>query len=105
MIHSTGHNMSFSLLPEEKFKHFKGPPRTLPRARGHEREWLDACRGGPAAMSNFDYADPLAEFVLLGNVATLVGETIEFDPLEMKVVNNPQANAALEREYRHGWSL
>jgi len=56
-------------------------------------------------MSNFGYADPLAEFVLLGNVATLVGETIEFDPLEMKVVNNPQANAALEREYRHGWSL
>lgn len=105
MIHSTGHNMSFSLLPEEKFKDFEGPPRTLPRARGHEREWLDACRGGLAAMSNFDYADPLAEFVLLGNVATLVGETIEFDPLEMKVVNNPQANAALEREYRHGWSL
>lgn len=105
MIHSTGHNMSFSLLPTDKFKDFEGPPRTLPRSRGHEREWLDACRGGPAAMSNFDYADPLAEFVLLGNVATLVGETIEFDPLEMKVVNNPKANAALEREYRRGWSL
>ena len=105
MIHSTGHNMSFSLLPVDKFKDFEGPPRTLPRSRGHEQEWLDACRGGPAAMSNFDYADPLAEFVLLGNVATLVGETIEFDPLEMKVVNNPQANVALEREYRQGWSL
>ena len=105
MIHSTGHNMSFTLLPAEKFKDFEGPSHTLPRARGHEREWLDACKGGPAAMSNFDYADPLAEFVLLGNVATLVGETIEFDPLAMKVVNNPQANAALEQEYRQGWFL
>jgi hypothetical protein len=105
MIHSTGHNMSFSLLPADKFKDFEGPPRTLPRARGHETEWLAACRGGPAAMSSFDYADPLAEFVLLGNVATLVGETIEFDPIEMKVVNNPQADAALGREYRQGWSL
>ena len=105
MIHSTGHNMSFTLLPEEKFKDFEGPPRTLPRSRGHEWEWLQACRGGPAAMSNFDYAAPLAEFVLLGNVATLVGETIEFDPLAMKVVNSPQANTALEREYRQGWSL
>ncbi len=105
MIHSNGHNTSFSLLPEEQFKDFEGPPRTLPRSRGHEREWLDACRGGPDTMSNFNYADPLAEFVLLGNVATLVGETIEFDPLEMKVVNNPRANAALEREYRQGWSL
>ena len=72
---------------------------------GHEVEWLTACKSGPAAMSSFDYADPLAEFVLLGNVATLVGETIEFDPIEMKVINNQQADAALGREYRQGWSL
>lgn len=105
MIHSTGHNMSFKLLPEEKYKDFEGPPRTLPRTRGHEWEWLQACKGGPAAMSNFDYADPLAEFVLLGNVATLVGGTIEFDPLEMKIVSSAEANKALSREYRQGWSL
>jgi hypothetical protein len=105
MIHSTGHNMSFSLLPAGKFEDLEGPPRTLPRSRGHEREWLDACRGGPAPMSSFEYASPLAEFVLLGNVATLVGERFEFDPIEMKVVNNPKADAALGREYRQGWSL
>lgn len=105
MIHSTGHNMSFTLLPEKQFKDFEGPTKTLPRSRGHEREWLEACRGGPDTMSNFSYAAPLTEFVLLGNIATLVDETIEFDPLEMKVINNPQANAALEREYRYGWSL
>ena len=105
MIHSTGHNMSFTLLPENNFKDFEGPPRVLPRSRGHEREWLDACKGGPAPMSNFDYAGRLAEFVLLGNVATLVGEPIEFDPLEIKVVNNAQADAALGREYREGWTL
>ena len=105
MIHSTGHNMSFSLLPKDKFIDFEGPPRSLPRARGHEREWLDACKGGPSAMSNFDYAGRLAEFVLLGNVATLVGEEIEFDPVEMKIVNNAEADQALRHEYRRGWSL
>jgi hypothetical protein len=105
MIHSTGHNMSFTLLPQDKFKDFEGPPPSLPRSRGHEREWLDACKGGPAPMSSFDYADPLAEFVLLGNVATLVGEAVEFDPVEMRVLNNPRADAALHREYRQGWSL
>ena len=56
-------------------------------------------------MSNFDYADPLAEFVLLGNVATLVGRTIEFDPVEMKIINNIEAEQALRHEYRQGWSL
>lgn len=105
MIHSTGHNMSFTLLPEDKFKDFKGPARSLPRSRGHEREWLDACKGGPAAMSNFNYAGPLTEFVLLGNVATLFGQRIEFDPLALKIVNVQEANEALRREYRKGWSL
>ena len=105
MIHSTGHNMSFTLLPEKQFKDFEGPKKTLPRTRGHEREWLEACRSGPDTMSNFNYSGPQTEFVLLGNMATLVGETIEFDPFEMKIINNPQANAALEREYRYGWSL
>jgi len=105
MLHSTGHNMSYTLLPKDKFEGFELPKSTLPRSRGHEREWIDACKGGPAAMSNFEYADPLAEFVLLGNVATLFEGKIEFDPIEMKIVNNAAANEALRREYREGWSL
>ena len=105
MLHSTGHNTSFTLLPEHKFKDFKGPSPSLPRSRGHEREWLDACKGGPPAMSNFDYAGPLTEFVLLGNVATQFEQKLEFDPLVMKIVNVAQANKALRREYRQGWSL
>ncbi len=56
-------------------------------------------------MSNFDYAGRLAEFVLLGNVATLVGEKIEFDPVAMKIVNNAEADKALRHEYRQSWSL
>ncbi len=105
MIHATGHNATFSLLPKDKFKDFQGPARTLPRSPGHEQEWLNACRGGPAAMSNFNYGGPLAEFVLLGNVATLFGKTVEYDPATAQVVNSAEANAALKREYREGWSL
>jgi hypothetical protein len=56
-------------------------------------------------MSNFDYAGPLVEFLLLANVATLFGQTLEFDPLACKIVNHPEADAALRREYRKGWSL
>ena len=105
MIHSNGHNTIFKLLPEDKFKDFEGPPQTLPRCRGHEAEWLNACRGGPPAMSNFNYATPLTEFVLLGNIATLSGQKIEYDPVSMKIVNNPEANKAIRRQYREGWSL
>ena len=105
MLHANGHNTVVTLLPEEQFKDFEGPPESLPRSRGHEREWLDACKGGPAGMSNFDYSVPLTEFVLLGNVATLYGKAMEYDPQVMKVVNPTEANAALRRSYREGWSL
>ncbi|MCR4414657.1 MAG: Gfo/Idh/MocA family oxidoreductase [Thermoguttaceae bacterium] len=105
MIKSTEHNSSFTLLPEAKFAGYEGPPKTLPRSGSHEREFTAACKGGPKTMSNFDYAGPLVEFLLLANVATLFGETLEFDPLACKILNHREADAALRREYRKGWEL
>lgn len=105
MIKSTEHNSSFTLLPEDKFARFEGPPKTLPRSGSHEREWIAACKGGPKTMSNFDYAGPLIEILMLGNVATQFGQTLEFDPMACKIVNHAEADAALRRQYRKGWSL
>jgi len=105
MMHSNGHNTVMTLLPQKQFEGFQDPPATLPRSRGHEREWLDAVKGGPAAMSNFEYSGPLAEFLLLGNVATLVEGPIEFDAARCGITNNDKANALLRREYREGWKL
>jgi predicted dehydrogenase len=105
MLHSNGHNTIFTLLPEGKFESLATLPESLPRPRGHENEWLEACKGGPAAMSRFEYSAPLTEFVLLGNVATLYGKAVEYDPAAMRVTNLPEADAALRRDYRRGWSL
>jgi len=105
MLHANGHNTEIALLPTHKFVDFKGPDESLPRSPGHEREWLDACRGGRAAMSNFDYSVPLTEFVLLGNVATLYGQPLVYDPVQMKIMSPSEANTALRRQYRPGWTL
>ena len=104
-IHATGHNATFRLLPEEKFKDFKAPAPTLPRSPGHEREWFDACRGGPAAMSNFDYGGPLAEFLLLGNLATQFDHKLQYDPVAGKIIGDDKADQGLRGEYRQGWTL
>ena len=91
------------ILPERK--EFKPPPKTVPRSPGHYKEWIDACKGGAAAMSNFDYAGPLTEMVLLGNVALRAGRKIEWDATKLQVVNMPEAARFIRREYREGWSL
>jgi hypothetical protein len=103
---SNSHNTRFVLLPEDKWKGFEGPPETLPRGIGHEREWVRALKGGPAAWSNYDYSGPLNEFLQLGNVASVVpDEDLEYDPLACRIVNNDEADALLRRTYRKGWTL
>ena len=91
------------VLPEDRMEEFADPPQLLPRSPGHYWEFIQACKGGPSAMSNFEYACPFTETVLLGNVALRAGEKIEWDG--EKVTNIDAANAYLHREYRDGWSL
>jgi len=93
------------LIPEKKMKAMKRPKVEYPKSPGHHAEWLEACKGGPAAGSNFDYAGRLTETVLLGNVALRAGKPIEWDAENMKVANVPGAERFITRAYREGWSL
>jgi hypothetical protein len=43
--------------------------------------------------------------VLLGTVAYRSGKKIEWDGLNMKATNCPEADAFLRRDYRKGWTL
>ncbi len=105
-IHTTGHNMWFRLLPEDQFQKVQRErPETVESSRGPEQDWFAACRGGKPPWSNFDYAGALNEFLMLGNVATQFESQLEFDPVTMKIVNNPAADALLRSEYRPGWTL
>jgi hypothetical protein len=93
------------IIPAEKMKAYQQPPTTLPRSIGHRQEWLRACRGGEKAGSNFDYAGPLTETVLLGNVALRTGTKLYWDSEKFEFTNSAEANRFLHREYREGWTL
>lgn len=106
MIHTTGHNAWFRLLPKDRFAEVQcDHPEEVSSSRGPEQDWFAACRGGPAPWSSFDYADALNEFLMLGNVATQFDEPLEYDPIAMKIINRPEADALLRCEYRTGWTL
>jgi predicted dehydrogenase len=96
---------SYRLLPEATFKGYQPPKPTLPRSPGHHAEWIRACKGGPAAMANFDYAGPFTEMVLLGNVAMRVGKRIDWDSEHLRARELPAADQYIRREYRKGWTL
>jgi len=94
------------LIPEAAMKAYKRPPKTLPRSVGHHREWVEACKGGPAGRSDFSVAGPLTEAVLLGTVCVRCGgRKLLWDSKNFKVTNVPEANQYLHYEYRKGWML
>ena len=88
---------------------FKNIPQSLPRLqdfdKNHYQEWINACKGGPRALSNFDYSGPMTEAVLLGNVAIRAGQRIEWNAEQLKVTNLPEANRLIQAVCREGWSL
>jgi hypothetical protein len=84
---------------------YKRPPKTIPRVKGHHKDWIQACKGGRPACSNFDYAGLLTEVVLLGNIALRVRGKLNWDGPKMRFTNNDKANRYLHREYRQGWTL
>ncbi len=92
------------LLPVEKFPD-NGPPTKLGKHPHHHQEWVNACKTGSPTGSNFAYAGPLTELVLLGNVAHRVGKPLTWDSAAMKCVGCSEADALLRRVYRAGWEL
>jgi len=93
------------IIPETKMKAYKLPPKTLARSKGHHRDWIDACKGGKPASSNFDYAGPMTEVVLLGNVALRTGRKLAWDGPNMKATNAPEADRYIRPEYHNNWTL
>lgn len=88
------------LIPEEKMKTFERPPKSIPRSPGLYQEWIDGCKGGPVPGANFDYAGPLSEMVLLGNLSVRTGQRIEWNARDMTCTNVPEANRYVRHPYR-----
>ena len=96
------------LIPEARMKQFTQPPKTIERVPGgnHEADWLRACKTGKPAGSNFDFAGPFAESVLMGNLAIRYpNRELLWDGEKMEVTNDKAANAYVRRQYRQGWAL
>lgn len=93
------------LLPESRMKAYKRPPKTLPRSIGHYEEWIAACKGGAPAGADFSYGGPLAELVLLGNIAVRAQKRLYWDGSAKQFVNDAEANKFLTEPYHNGWTL
>jgi predicted dehydrogenase len=97
------------LLPDSAMKDYKFPDPIIPRVEferdRHYLDWITACKGGRPACSNFDYAGPFTEVVVLGNLALLSGQKVEWDGPNLKVTNLPEAQKYVHKQYPAGWGM
>lgn len=95
------------LMPDEKMADYTMPPETIPRIprQNHYGDWIQACKGGRPACSNFDYSGPLTEMVQFGNLAVLSGKKLKWDNVRGVVTNVKNASEIVSKEYRKGWEL
>ena len=104
-IGSKGKMLRSKILTPDRAKKFVNLPKKLPRRPGVYGEWMIACQGGEPAGCNFDWAGPLTDFVLLGNIAIRTGATLDWDAASGRFSNHDAANRLLHQEYRTGWKL
>jgi len=111
-VGDNGKILNDTILPASLRKSYKPPKPYIPSSPGHEEEWILACKGGDPPGSNFSWAGPLTETVLLGNVALrmelkekLGGTILKWDPDKYSFINLPEADQFLHCEYRQGWNL
>jgi len=92
-------------------KEYEFPDEHIPRIQGDKwkkpyLEWIAAIKNGTQPGSNFDYAGPFTEWVVMGNLALrFPGQKLEWDATNMRVTNNESANEHIMRDYRRGWKL
>ena len=128
----------YKLLPENKFINAPKPPATLRRVgMTHEMDFVRACKESPEncvlPLSNFEYAGPLNEMVVMGNLAVRLkslNKKLLWDGVNMRITNlsdsdeikvangiprqeprqvtlnaKQAAEEYIRHTYRQGWSL
>jgi predicted dehydrogenase len=80
------------------------PEKTTPRAAGNPVQEIKAAIRGeiPQCSSNFDYAAPLTEIVLLGTIAFRSNKKVIYNP-ESMTFSDSSLNAYIKESVRDGW--
>ncbi len=82
----------------------KLPPGADPRP-AHVRNFLDCVKSRQAPVENLAVGQHISTVAHLGNIALRTGRKVVWDPVNEKVVGDPEADRLVSVVYRQPWSL
>ncbi|MCH8042673.1 MAG: Gfo/Idh/MocA family oxidoreductase [Planctomycetes bacterium] len=72
----------------------------------HQQDFIAAIREGRKPQADIEIGHLSASLCHLGNIATRVGRSLQFDPATEKIVGDEEASKLLSRNYRKGhWAV
>ena len=96
------------IVPETNMQAYKRPEQSIPRSPGIHEEWVEAIKNNKKSTTDFSYASPLTQTMLLANIAVRTQQDrkiLQWDGEKMEFTNLPEANVFIHKEYRPGWTL
>ncbi|MEO8594105.1 MAG: Gfo/Idh/MocA family oxidoreductase [Candidatus Solibacter sp.] len=102
---TSGRGEGVWLLPASRWAEYKLPPQLLPRGVNHQQDWIRACKGGVAGISEFPAATKYLEWLALGAIAWRVSGKLQWDAKNLRFANNAEANKYLKPFVRKGWEM
>ncbi len=97
---------SFKIIPEADPKaEVKLPEPSLPRSKGHYREWIDCIKSRQEPSCNVFYHHRVNVPCCLANLSLRLGRSVRFDPKTETVVGDAEAARGLAPVYRKPWTL
>ena len=100
-----GHGKMPNLYPLQQYQNVELP---IENKLNHYEIWVNGIRNGDTPNSNFSYAGPLTETVLLGVIASRIGESageLQWDAKGLRFKNSDQATNYVREQYRDGWGF
>ena len=71
--------------------------------KAHVRNFVDAIREGTRLNADATIGHLSTSLCHLGNIATRLGRSLQFDPVKEQIVGDDEANQLVRREYRDHW--
>ena len=96
-----------TLFPARRRAGFQPPAKTIPRSIGHRAEWIQACKDKKPedAKAGFAYSGPFTEALLVGNLAVLLRQPIQWNSAALRATNAPEADPLIRQAYRAGFGI
>lgn len=106
IIITDGGNREPQIFPQSLRDNYTPPPETIPRSKGHHRDWIDAIKNGGQPSANLDYGSQLTELTLLGVLSLrLGGARIHWDAEKMEVKGIAEAADLVKEPARPKWDI